>query len=361
MPSEMNQRPVFVARPTVRVRGRQQEKVTELLLSMRMTEAEGGMSSLELRFTNIASGPQGAADFAFDDEEILALGVSIAVYGGEQDSPQEIFQGSITAIELLLDEHNPPQLAVHAEDALQKARLTRRTKVYGDASISDIAGEIARAAGLSPSVIGFSERIGTVVQIDESDLALLRRLLELHGGDLQVVGQELQVAPRSDVQRGTLTLEHGVDLVAARFAVDLADQTTEVTVTGWDAVQGARITGRSTGSSLGPGQGRTGASVLRNTLGERSEHLGQLVAVTTDTEATAAAEAAFARRARRFVRVDATAIGTPALRVGTHVRLTGLPSRWNNTYYVVRAEHRYDLVSGYRTEFEAECAYLGEA
>jgi phage protein D len=101
--------------------------------------------------------------------------------------------------------------------------------------------------------------------------------------------------------------------------------------------------------------------VLRNTLGPRSEHLGQLAAVVTDAEARAVAEAAFAKRARGFVRVDGTAVGNPALRVGTHLRLTGLPRRWNNTYYVVRAEHRFDLISGYRTDFEAECAYLGEA
>jgi phage protein D len=98
--------------------------------------------------------------------------------------------------------------------------------------------------------------------------------------------------------------------------------------------------------------------VLRDALGERSAHHGNLN-VAADAEARAAAEAAFDRRARRFVRVDGTAEGTPDLRVGTHVALSGLGARFDNIYYVVHACHRFDLEQGYETRFEAECAYLG--
>jgi phage protein D len=98
--------------------------------------------------------------------------------------------------------------------------------------------------------------------------------------------------------------------------------------------------------------------VLRDALGERSEHLGEVPA-TTDEEARAIATAAFDQRARRFVCVEGTAEGNPALRVGTHVSLQGMGRRYDNTYYVVRACHRYDLTRGYETDFEAECAFLG--
>ncbi len=358
MPGENS--PIVTLRPTVRIGGRAHEKVTELLLAMRLVEAEAGMSGIELRLLDIASDPQGGADDAFDDEQIVQLGSAIEVYAGEEESPQEIFRGSVTAIEYSCDEQSPPEITLHAEDALQKARLVRRTKVYDSASIADVANEVAQAAGLTPQVTGLSDDLGTLVQLDESDLAFLRRLLARHGGDMQVVGAELQVAPRQDVQRGTIALEHGADLLSVRITADLADQANEVTVTGWDPAQGARVTGRSDGSGFGPGQGRTGGAILQEKFSRRSEHLGQLAAVSTDAEAQAVASAALARRARRFVRVDAKAQGNPALRVGTHVRLTGLPGRWNNTYYVVRAEHRFDRATGYQTLFEAESAYFGE-
>lgn len=358
MAGELN--PIVTLRPTVRVGGREHERITELLLAMRLTESEGGMSGLELRFVDIASDPQGSADDAFDDEQIVGLGSDIEVYAGEEDSPQEIFRGKVTAIEHVRDESNPPELVLHAEDALQKARLVRRTKVYENATIAAIASEVAQAAGLTPQVTGLSDDLGTLVQLDETDLAFLRRLLARFGADAQVVGTDLQVAARQDVTRGTVSLEHGASLLSVRVTADLADQVSEVTVTGWDAAQGARVTGRSDGSGLGPGQGRTGQSLLEQKFSRRSEHLGQLTAVSTDAEANAVASAAFARRARRFVRVEGKAQGSPEIRVGTHVRLSGLPNRWNNTYYVVSAEHRFDRVAGYLTLFEAESAYLGE-
>lgn len=351
---------IVTLRPTIRVGGREHERITELLLAMRLVEAEAGMSGLELRLLDVASDPEGGADDAFDDEQIVQLGSAIEVYSGEEDAPQEIFRGKVTAIEYVRDEASPPEITLHAEDALQKARLVRRTRVIEDASIADVATQVAQAAGLTPQITGLGDNLGTLVQLDESDLAFLRRLLARHGADMQVVGQDLQVAPRQDVQRGTVSLEHGADLLAVRIVADLADQANEVTVTGWDPAQGTRVTGRSDGSGLGPGRGRTGASILEEKFARRSEHLGQLAAVSTDAEAQAVASAALARRARRFVRVDGKAQGNPALRVGTHVQLAGLPDRWNNTYYVVRAEHRFDRVAGYQTLFEAESAYLGE-
>ena len=126
---------------------------------------------------------------------------------------------------------------------------------------------------------------------------------------------------------------------------------------GWDrgAKQGAH--GEGSGSNLSPGAGRTGGQILRETLGERVDHVAHL-ALMNDREAGAVADTVFDSRARRFVCVDATAEGNPALRVGTHVTLSGLGPRFSNTYYIVRACHRYDVQRGYETDFEAECAYL---
>jgi len=139
---------------------------------------------------------------------------------------------------------------------------------------------------------------------------------------------------------------------------DLAHQVSEVSVTGWDAAQGSRITSQSSGASTGPGQGRSGVELLSSALGERSHHIGHLV-VNTDAEGRAVADAAFDERRRRFVTVRGVAEGNPALRVGTHVELKGLGARFSNTYYVVRACHRFDLERGYETEFTGECAFLG--
>lgn len=351
---------IYQARPTVRVDGQEQPMLSELLLSMDMIEAEGGMSTLELRLSNVASDARGMAAPAFEDERIVALGSSLTVYAGDEDAPTEIFRGVVTCLEAELGQQGPPELVVIAEDALQRARMRRRTRVHEDLSIARLGREIAAAAGLQPVITGFSESIGTWVQLNESDLAFLRRLLDRYHGDVQVVGDALHLSPRAEVARGELELALSSQLQRVRVCADLADQVTQVTTSGWDAVAGRRVKATSTGRSAGPGAGRTGSAILRRALGERSEHVGGCE-VTTSDEARALADTVFDRRARRFVVAEGTAEGNPRIRVGTHLALRGLGSRFDNTYYVVHARHRYDVVRGYETDFEAECARLGEA
>jgi len=346
-------------RPTIRLEGQADARVSGLINSMQVDEAEGGLSSLELTLQAMGRQTDASVAQVFEDEQLIKLGTNIAVYTGPQFTPTEVFRGVVTGLEGRWGTGQPVELVVLAEDALQKARMARKTKVHEDATISDLASSIASDLGLTPVVSGFSDNIGLQVQWNESDLAFLRRLLATRDGDLQVVGTELHVSPRKDVKRGKLTLELYNDLIQVRVTADLAHQVTKVTATGWDPIKGSVVSGNSQGSDAGPGTGRKGPSLLSQALGDRTEHLGGL-AVSTDDQATAIANAAFDARARRFVCVDGTTRGSPTLRVGTQVELKGLSKRWDNTYYVVRACHRYDLEKGYETDFQAESSFLGE-
>ena len=349
---------VYVATPTVKVDSQDAPRANQLLIGMQMIEAKGGMSAMELRFSNVASDAQGSADLAFEDDSLLKLGAKIAVYCGGGSSQQEIFQGHITGLEGDFPPAAPPELVVLAEDVFQRARMARRTKIYEDATVAQIAQQLASQLSLTPQITGYTENIGTQVQLNESDLAFLRRILRRYDGDMQVVGSELHVSPRGDVQRGTVQLDLTSQLRKARVIADLAHQVTEVTVTGWDVQQGSRASGASTGAQSGPGAGSSGASVLRERVGERSEHISH-VEIRNSGEAQAVADATFDDRARGFVRVHATAEGNPQIRVGTHTTLRGMGGRFDNTYYVVSACHRYDLKRGYETDFDGESAYLG--
>jgi phage protein D len=141
--------------------------------------------------------------------------------------------------------------------------------------------------------------------------------------------------------------------------VDLADQVSSVSTSGWDPLRGSAV--RHTTQQLthaGPGAGQSGKQWLTRALAARSEHIGHLI-VASDAEARAVAEAAFDQRARRFVRVHGITEGNAKLRVGTHISVNGMSARWDNTYYVVHACHLFDLNKGYRTHFRGECAFLG--
>ena len=358
-PTSANPQP-FVARPTVQIDGQEVERVTRLLVGMTMHEQVGGLSSLELRFTNVASLTDGGAEVAFDAGGDLRLGAAVTVGGGDATSPAEIFRGTITGLEAIHHRGKPPELALLAEDALQKARLKRRSRVFEDQSLADIVRQIAGEHGLTPQVSDLDQNFGPQVQMNETDLGFLRRLLARVDADLQVVGTELQVSARSGVQRGQLDLDAGRDFHFARALADFAHQVSGTTVKGWDVRNGQAISVNGQDNAAGPGEGDRGGGLLEQALGARTEHTGRL-AVFNDAEAQALADATRNGRARQFLTLHAVAGGNPSLRVGTHVRVTGLGRWFANTYYVTETRHLFDLESGYRTEFRAECAFLGTA
>lgn len=355
----LSQNPVYAAKPTVRIDGQEVEKLTAAVVGMEVVEGEGGMSSLELTVRNVAGEGESAHGLAWEDGRTLDFGKTIAIYSGDEREPREVFRGVITGLEGVFPADGAPELVVLGEDALQRARMARRTAVHDNATIAGLARELASRLSLTPQISGLDADLGTQVQMNESDLAFLRRLLADRDGDLQVVGEELHVSPRAEVRRGTVELSLHGQLIACRVLADLAQQVTQVTAAGWDPVQGERVSVTSTGASPGPGSGRDGRTALAQALAERSEHVRE-IAVLNEAEAQALADTVFDRRARRFVVVDATAQGNPSVRVGTHVTLRGLGPRFDNTYYVVRATHRFDTENGYLTHFEAECAFLGE-
>ena len=349
---------IFVATPTIKIDGQDHERANALMIGLTMTERDGGMSALELRLTNFASDTGGAAQPVFTGDDAIELGATIEVSAGETSNQQPIFKGKVTALEAELSESDAPQLVVLAEDALQQARMTRRTKVYESVSISDLVNQIAPNLGLSADVASIGDEATTQVQLNESDLAFLRRVLDRNDCDMQIADGQIKVTKRGDRQRGSVRLLMNQEIRRARVVADLAHQVSSVTVSGWDETQGQRVSATSSGTSFGPGSGRKGSEILAQTVGDRAEHVGHLTAVT-NSEAQAIADAAFNERARRFISVEATTEGNATLRVGTHVELVGLGAHFDNTYLVTSTSHQFDLENGYRTSFEAECAFWG--
>lgn len=351
---------IFSARPTLRIAGQEDERLSTLLTSMKMEESEGGLSTLELHVTNWVATGNGRAELAFDSNSALKLGAELGVYAGDEATPREIFKGKVSALEMVCHYGAPPELVVLAEDGLTAARRARRSKVFTDMTPVDVVNAVAGELGLTANVTGLSSPQGTWAQLDETDLGFLRRLLARFDADLQVVDNQLQVSPRKDVQRGTVDLTLYSQLARVRITADLAEQATAVTVAGWNAKDGSAVKGEASAiANAGPGSGKSGLDWANEVFGTRSEHLAAPAVFSSD-EARAVAEAALDRRARRFVRADGLAEGNAQLRVGCSVRLAGVSPQFDNTYYVVRACHLFDMKQGYRTEFSAECAYMGQ-
>ncbi|KQU77065.1 MULTISPECIES: phage late control D family protein [unclassified Rhizobacter] len=349
---------IFSARPTLRLGGQPDERLGTLMTALRMEESEGGMSTLELHLVGWVANGDGKAELAFDGNSTLKLGAEIAVYSGDEATPREIFKGLVSALEMVCNYGSPPELVVLAEDGLTAARRGRRSKVYADMSPADVVKAVADGLGLTAGVSGLAAPVSTWAQLNETDLGFLRRLLARFDADLQVVGRQLQVAPRQDASRGSIDLTLYSQLARVRVCADLAHQATAVSIAGWNAREGSAVQGEASSlANAGPGRGKSGLAWAKDVFGARPEHLST-PAVASAAEARAVAEAALDQRARRFVRAEGLAEGNAQLRVGASVRLSGISPQFDNSFYVVQACHLFDMKQGYRTEFSAECAWL---
>jgi len=352
------QRAAYSARPTVLVDGQRSDPVMQMLRSCVVREAEGGLSSLSLTLSNWGN-EQGRIGYLFSDGALIDFGTRLKLYFGETSAPRAVFEGEVHAIEAHAPMGAPPEVTFLAEDKLFAARQARRSALYADMTPAEVVRRIASNLGLQPDIDGLDSGSGSWAQLNESDLAFLRRLLARFDADLQLSGDALQVRRTAERERGTIQLSLYSQLQQLRVIADLADQVSEVTAGGFDLAAGSAYSASSRGARLGTGDGDSGSSVLQR-LQERSEHLAPL-ACRNQAEAQALADAAFDQRARRFVRAHGSTEGNAELRVGSSVRIDGIGPRLGNSYAVVEATHRYELITGYQTDFVAQSAYLGRA
>lgn len=352
--------PLFATSPTIEINGQTYPLVQQNLVALRLREALGGLASLELSLVDTVE-DGGTSHYAAGTGSPLELGAGIRVFAGAHEvGAPEIFDGQVTAVEAEIREGQPPLFTVLAEDRLFPARRRRRSRLFENLALGDVISEIAGDHGLTPEVRqGVDTTARNWMQADETDLAFMRRILDRFDCDLQIVGDKLQVGRVGMDQRALVPLAVGSTLISARITADVAEQLTSVSVGSYDPGEGAAVDGVMGAGGFGPGSGKSGTDVLREKFRDVEMHLGRLGPMT-DADGDILAEIEGQRRARGFVRLEGVARGDGNLRVGSWVELTGVNPQFANQYAVREAVHRFDVETGYRTRFVAECAYLGE-
>lgn len=353
-------RDVVDARPTIEVDGQPIDDLDENLIHFELREQVGGLTTVEILLSNLQDSEGGAREFTFETERGNRFypGAAINVSGGDRSGPRPLFQGVVSAVAFESGEDNRPRLRVLAEDALMAWRMVRRNRSFEPGTVRSVFEALTQGTGLSPVITGLAQDVDSQQQVNETDLGFLRRLLVRYDADAQVVGEELHISPRSEVDRGVVTLALGEDLKSCRIVADLADQRSETQIHGFSVVDGVGEEITSQAGDLGPGDGQSGTELVEDAFPVAVDLL-RMTAFGTGSEAQTIANAMQTARTRRFVTAEGCTVGNVNLRVGTHVTLQEAGPRFSNTYTCVRAVHRYTERAGYITDFTAETAYLG--
>ena len=349
----------YASTPTLKVDGTAEASLSLLLNSLLVEETTLGLFRCEATFTNWGT-KDDRADFLFFDRALLDFGKEFSVEFGPPGAQGQVFKGRITGMEAHYPKASEPLLTVLAEDRFQDLRMERRTRSFADMSDSDVFSQIASQHGLTPQVDVDGPTYRVLTQVNQSDLAFLRERAAAVDAELWVDDRTLHAQARSRRNTSTVALKYGQKLLEFSALADLSHQRTSVRVSGWDVAGKSALdeeAGESTVSAELDGK-RSGSSVLSQSLAERNERVTSSVPLS-QPEARAMAEARYRARARRFVTGRGSADGTPSIRVGSTLDLSGLGDLFDGKYYVRLARHTFDKENGYRTSFEVERPGLG--
>jgi hypothetical protein len=329
------------SRPDVSINGTTNDALGRNMLEAIVRAPFEAMMSAELRVVNWgppASG--GEADFLFND---IKLGDRLALSFG-LDTARRLFQGEITALEERYGD-GAPQLVLLAEDMLHRLARRRRNRVLERKSPDEIVQSIAADAGLIADA-RLSREPGTWHQLNESDLALVRRLAHDYGARLRWNGDKL-ICRLPEPPPVPVELNSGDTLRRVRLLADLARQPATARARGWDLSADAPTSGQAMQVRLAP-QGATAAQIVSG-LGWPSEEIFADPFPATSGQADSFAAAAFDDRGLRFLAGDIVCIGNAAVVNGGAVKLSGMSPRLAGTYDVLASVHHFSLADGYET------------
>lgn len=345
--------------PAISVGGTERGELARDLLRLDIEESTEGLRTMVCRLHAIGpTSNAGDGDLQYLDGSVIDFGSAITVDFGPPGDTHKIFDGTVSAIELCLEDGGSAHVAIYAEDALMGLRMTRRSKTYEQSSDADVVAAVAREHGLGSSADAPGPTYPVVQQWNQSDLAFLRDRAAMVQAELWADGSTIHFATRSNRTAPAVTLVHGNGLLSASIRADVAHQRTAVTVSGYDFDTHETVE-HEAGDSVIKREisgGTTGIDVLAKVFDSAVTMRTRDAPVNAD-EAKSWAEAEMLRRARGFVTVEGLTAGTAQLTVGSKLKLerAGVPFSGEG-YYTTWVHHSYDRATGPRTRFMAERA-----
>lgn len=354
----------YVSVPSLKIGGSANDEASANLLSLSAEEDIVGLCNCEATFRNWGL-RNGRPDYLYLSRDVFDFGTELAVFFGPDPDQQQVFGGRISALQADYPADSVARLTVFAEDGLQALRMTRRTRTFSDSSTADIAQQIAQDHGLTPEIDLDGPTRKVIAQLNTSDLAFLRGLARSDDGEVWLDGTTLHVTRRPDRAQSAnggeaIRLTYGSNLLSFSVRADLAQQVSELAVTGWSVADKDAVAESADAAALGAELGSLtgGSAILDETLGERKERVVRAMPLASD-DARALARAGYLEKARRFVCGTATTGGTPAARVGGTVSCAGLGPLFDGDYVITRVRHAFDQSQGYRTHLDLERPGIG--
>jgi phage protein D len=314
------------------------------------------------------------------DSAGLDIGVEVRIKAGSGEGDR-LITGEVTAIEGSY-QGVVGRTLVRGYDLSHRLQRARRTRSFENMTDSDIAQEIAKGAGLTVGEITATDTVHEhLLQCNQTDWEFLaQRAAEIGfefgmdddtfvfgkaaalaqsgegAPELALPGTLLRFEPR--VAAGNLTPDVEVrvwDPVKATLSTaSPVPTTTDGTsaATPKDLAEVAKLFAEDGEDTAAGGSTQDPSTQTGEDLGPAPSETAYVVSGLPVASAEASAKALAASVGGSFAEAEGYAVGSPGIRPGATVKVTGVPKRFPQTWLVTRARHVFDLTeNGYRTEF----------
>jgi len=268
-----------------------------------------------------------------------------------------ILDGEVTALEPSFNEGMIAELTVQGYDASHRLYRETKSKAHLNKKDSDLAADIAQAAGLQSEIDSTRTVYEHIYQSNQSDLAFLMQRAWRIGYECFVADKKLYF--RKPVSgSASLELTWGEDLLTFKPRITLAEQVDEVMVKGWDVQNQKPIVGRAQSGSLyaRSGESKDGAAWAHGFGAGKMIIVDQPVASQAEADILAAAR--LDEISGAFIEAEGVAIRRPDIQAGRIVKLKSLGQRFSGEYRVTAARHLYTS-EGFVTHFIVRGARAG--
>jgi uncharacterized protein involved in type VI secretion and phage assembly len=290
--------------------------------------------------------------------------VEISVTGEGAHLKRPLIIGEVVTVECDYDDTGR-QVVVRGYSAAHRLHRGRRTRVFHDATDSDIVKQVAGEAGLDLGWIETTKQVHEhVTQANLTDWEFLMSRARPLGLDLTISDGALEFGPRTTadeappeswvIDPATKTshvLVFGVDLRSFHGRISAADQVGAVEVRGWtpdakEPVFASVKAGSASATLKAADPGRLARIFDDPTV------VDVVSPVSSDSEAEMVATAIAERIGGAFAEAEGTALGDNVMRAGVAVRIVGVSDDFNGAYVLTHVRHVLDD-QGYRTHFTA--------
>ena len=265
----------------------------------------------------------------------------------------EIFSGDVTTIQYAFQLKTASKVVIQCVDAMHRLAHATKSRHWNDMKDSDVAQEVGAEAGLTVEADDTPETHKYILQRNETNISLLKRLAARNNFQLRVRpaaggGKATLLFAKSATGGQPREVSREQGLLSFNISHNTTSLVPEVIVRGWDIKSKKEIIGTCKGSEVtkigGGALGVEQAQVFANEPRNITD-----VPVRSQELATEIAKAEMERIARQYVRGTCSIIGDDKVRAGTIINVVGLDKGVDGPYYVVSTKHALSPGSGYKT------------